>query len=71
MHMSYKHCIHFHGKKRWKNNLNLRSGTTIPSTTIKSFHQPPPDALVKIEITLGSTINVARPLESTEPIQLV
>ena len=35
---------------------------TIPSMTKKSFHQPPSDALVKIEITPESTINVARPL---------
>ena len=48
--------------ERWKNYLILRSGTTIPSMIKKSFHQSPPDALVKIKITLVSTINVARPL---------
>ena len=59
------HCIHFHDKKRWKNYLILRSGTTIPSMIKKYFHQPPPDALVKIKIRLASTDSVPRPLDST------
>ena len=39
------------------------SGTNIPFKTKKSFHQPPPDAPVKIEITLASTDSVLRPLD--------
>ena len=35
---------------------------TIPSMIKKSFHQPTPDALVKIEITEAGTDNVPRPL---------
>ena len=59
--MFCKHCIHFCNGKRWKNYFILRSGMTIPWMTKNSFHQSPPDALVKIKITLASTINVARP----------
>ena len=36
---------------------------TIASMTKKSFHQPPQDALVKIQITLASTNSVAWPLQ--------
>ena len=36
---------------------------TIASMTKKSFHQSPPDALVKIKITLASTDSVPWPLQ--------
>ena len=46
-------------KVPWKHNIF--SGAAL-NCLAKCFGQPPPDALVKIEITLASTINVARPL---------
>ena len=41
----------------------MRYTKNIPSMTKQSFHQPPSDALVKIEITLASTDNVPWPLQ--------
>ena len=69
-------CVHVHGTwtcastfyktftvriklKTWKNNIFTEAA---PNCLVKCFHQPQPDALVKIEITLASTVNVARPL---------
>ena len=53
------HCnLHLRQKNRAVNYLILRSGMTIPLMTKKSFQQPPPDALAKIEMTLASTDSV-------------
>ena len=46
----------------------MSSGTIIPSMTKNSFHQLPPDALVRIKITLASTDNVPRPKEITQAV---
>ena len=44
--------------KIWKNNIFSEAA---PNCLAKCFGQPPPDALVKIEITLASTGSVPRP----------
>ena len=51
--------------------LAVAKATPISSSSLaKCFGQPPPDALVKIEITLASTDNDPRPVESEFSIEV-
>ena len=65
--LKYSHNIFIYQLQSFSSPVKVKDmennvfSEATPNCLAKCFGQPSPDALVKIEITLASTINVARP----------